>query len=208
MNLKPLTCIAASVLLAACGGSNGGSSVTEPVSFEAQLSEFRENSVVNAFVDGTDSFVPISTLEAAGGATYSGQAIVLTGANVANIESNSDALEGETEPTLVGSATLETSFAGGFGSISGSLTGFVDSEDNAKNGEITIEPGIILGTSETTVFAASTSGVLSGAGAGNGDYKGELAGFFPADGGLIGFGAETLIGEEPTGDYIIAIAAE
>ncbi|MCK0121011.1 hypothetical protein MWU61_10695 [Loktanella sp. F6476L] len=180
--------ISTSILaLAACGGSGGGGSAGGGSSFDDVLNDFETNPVLTAGLNDSVEYAQFSTLSAAGGASYEGDAIVYSEIGTLNIDEVDDISDLPT-PTLAGSVALQTSFSGDEGTLTGSFGDFVDSNGNSKTGTITLSEGEVTEDFEGDAFmAASIDGTLSGSGAGNGRYQGLVFGSFTTE-GVVGVG--------------------
>ena len=179
--------ISTSILaLAACGGSGGGGST-----FDDVLNDFETNPVLTGGADDTVEYAQFSTLSAAGGASYEGDAIVYSEISTLNIDDAEDiSVSDLPTPTLAGSVALQTSFSGDEGTLTGSFGDFVDSNGNRKTGTITLSEGEVTEDLDgEAFFAASIDGTLSGSGQGNGRYQGLVFGNFTTEGvGGVGAG--------------------
>jgi hypothetical protein len=171
--------------LAACGGSGGGDGSGS--TFDGVLSDFTSSATLQAGVSETIEYGDFSELEAAGGATYTGETIVYTTIGTLDLDDVED-VDDLPAPDLVGSVSLETSFSGGEGTISGTFDDFIDSDGNSKTGEITIAEGAIFEDDfdGSAGFIGLIDGTLGGSGEGNGRYQGVTAGTFLEGDSLIG----------------------
>jgi hypothetical protein len=184
MTLKPILMTAVIASLAACGGSS-----TSNVSFADALSDFEGNALFDE--EGDIEFPTVAALAAAGGATYSGETAIYLDADAFDddFESPSDL----PTPSLIGQLALQTAFSGTAGTVTGTMSNFVDSADNAKTGSLTLSDGVIfeddfVEDDPENGFFALFDGTLSGAGLGSRRYEGVIGGAVAADGEVVGAG--------------------
>ncbi len=173
-----LTSVALS--LAACGGSSSSG---------PSFSELQQDLEDSAFFtlgedDGID-VASFASLKAAGGATYAGQTAIYL--DITDPDVDTPAGDYPT-PTLLGELALQTSFADDAGTLTGNMRNFVDSDENAKSGTISIIDGEIRNEEGGNIFAAVFDGTLSGAGAGSRDYDGVTVGVISEEGDLVAIG--------------------
>lgn len=187
--------------LAACGGASFDAEVVEsdPAVVEADAEVVESDASFNDFDASLNSFEErlvsldrgdlssesYAALSAAGGATYTGGTAIYF--DIVDVEN----ISGLPEPALVGQLSLETSFNGltDIGALNGAMTDFVDSDDNAKSGALTIEDGTIVSDEGEVLFIALIDGTLAGGGVGSRRYQGVAVGGFVTGGEIFGIGA-------------------
>jgi hypothetical protein len=189
--------------LAACGGASFEAEVVEadPAVVEADAEVVKSDANLNDFDASLNSFEErlvsldrgdlssesYAALSAAGGATYTGGTAIYFDIDDVDVEN----ISGLPEPALVGQFSLETSFKGltDIGALNGTMTDFVDSDDNAKSGALTIEDGTIVSAEGEVLFVALIDGTLAGGGVGSRRYQGVAVGGFVTGGEIFGIGA-------------------
>ncbi|MBB5723304.1 hypothetical protein FHS72_002944 [Loktanella ponticola] len=173
-----LTSVALS--LAACGGSSSSGP-----SFSELQQDLEDSTLFTLGEDDDINVASFASLKAAGGATYAGQTAIYLDITDADLDSPVDDYP---TPTLLGELALQTSFSDDAGTLTGSMRNFVDSDENAKSGTISITKGEIVNEEGGNIVAALFNGSLSGAGAGSRDYAGITVGAISDAGDLVALG--------------------
>jgi len=181
MILRAMFLTTVTVSLAACGGSSGGGA-----SYDELLQDY-ENTI-NAGFESDAEIATFASLQAAGSATYSGQSAIFLNVDELEAVADVDAPSDLPEPTLLGQINLQTSFGSDAGTISGSMSRFVDSNENAKSGTIDVFDGVIAGDDDGNGLVFLFEGDLNGAGAGSRSYQGGAYGAISDDGDLVAAG--------------------
>ena len=209
MYLKSVVSVMAVLGVAACGGGTTGGGA----SYEDVLSDFRSSPLLELGDAGADEFETAASLAAGGSAEYTGSALIFLTEDFGEIASEPEVdlagVEDLPDPSLIGTVSLSTTFTSADeGTVVGSFANFVDSDGNVKSGSIAVTDGAVGNFFGVAALGATFNGSLSGPGAGNQEYNGDLLGFF-APGGVIGIGAESLEDEvNDEASFAIVFAAE
>lgn len=204
--MNRLFCLSiAAVGLSGCGGAQLDGPMTRTGQGFGQVqSDFLGQA---AFADSNAALDPLTfaQVQAQGGASYSGQAAIFLSEDIADIDAAGDP-GSLPDPSLLGQVALQTSFGADAGTITGTMTNFVDSNDQVKTGSLVLSDGAVASYSSAAVFLANINGTLSGPGLGNGDYPATVIGLFDPDGSVLGFGGADA--DQTTREFAIVFAAQ